>query len=72
MGIKSYEAAVALPLKNTYDVKTIKRGGRLVYVPMFREIIAQNIEDDDIMCFIEDGKRMSIGYDKDGAYKYEV
>lgn len=58
-----------LPEKSIYRVT--KRGG--INTVEFRELGASPLEDDDVIAFIDtDGRRMLIGHDKEGAYKYEI
>ncbi len=66
--VKEYELSSILE-KSPYIFKKNRDG---TIVPSFRELGVASLEDDDVIAFIENGRRMFIEYDKDGAYKYEV
>lgn len=71
MGIKSLQEARKLPEKSMfrYKERSLPDGIKQV-VPYFRELVAVELDDDDILVFEDaDGTPMHIGYDSEGAYK---
>lgn len=66
--VKKSELAL-LPEKSPYKKKLVNGVMEL----SIREIGASVLNDDDVIAFIDlDGRRMFIGHDKEGAYKYPV
>ena len=71
--VKEYEIG-SLKEKTPYRETQVKNpDGTTTLLLEFREIGASSLEDDDVMAFIDaDGRRMFIGHDEEGAYKYET
>lgn len=63
----------SIPEKSPYSEQRVENAeGTVTIILEFREIgVSPPLEDDDVFAFIDkDGRRMFIGYDSEGAYKY--
>ena len=63
----------SLPEKSPF-IKTEVRDpdGSVVIEVSFREMAASSIGEDNVIVFTDDGRRMCIAHDSDGAYKYSI
>ena len=70
--VKEWELE-ALPEKSPFEETRVTNSDGSVVVEFgYREIgVASPLEDDDVIAFLGNGRRMMIGYDNEGAYKYE-
>lgn len=71
--ITSVKEAMALPEKQSFSIRKEKQpDGTTLIIPYFRELVAVDMDDKAILLFEDkDGRVMQIGYDTEGAYKYE-
>ena len=71
--ITSIEKARALPERSPIREKVEKQSdGTLLRIPYFPLLVSVELGDNTILFFHDkDGREMEIGYDVEGAYKYE-
>lgn len=70
--ITEIKAARALPEKSPFaQTEQLQPDGTILITPYFRELVAVDLEENTILCFLDaDGRLMTIDYDSEGAYKH--
>ena len=63
----------SFPEKSPFIKTEVRTPDGLVFIEIsFREMAASSIEDTNVMVFTDNGRRMCIAHDSDGAYKYSI
>lgn len=71
--IVSKEKLSSLPERGFIRFKRVENAdGTFTDTPYFPQIMSVKFDEKMIIAFVENGRAMMVGYDEEGAYKYEA